>query len=113
MWGGLQVAEVASRLERPQTAGRLTDGEHTMPVVPLPGMVLLPHMMAAIRVSDFRAIAAVRAAEAGQKLLLVTPGPEQDIDEDDEDFYVSAYDNEDKPVFIGHVGVVEIGRAHV
>lgn len=75
-----------------------------VPLVPLPGMVLMPHMMAAVKVSDERALAAIRLAENGERLLLLAPAPEQA--DTDEAMHRAIYDDDGRPVLSGNIGVV-------
>jgi len=101
------VAELEKRLGQSETPKEHPELEPSMPIVPLPGMVLLPHMMAAIRVSDARTLAAVRSANAGEKLLLIVPGPGSDGEEDaDEESPEAIYDNDGKPMLVGSIGVM-------
>lgn len=103
----LQVTEREKRPDQQEIPEEQPALEQSMPVVPLPGMVLLPHMIVAIRVSDARTLAAVTSADAGDKLLLIAPGPELAGEEDgQEESYETAYDDNGRPVLTGNVGVM-------
>jgi ATP-dependent Lon protease len=91
-----------------QTAGAEND-VRTLPVLVVPGIVLLPHMLIGLKVTDKYGIQALKAAEAFDNQLVLAPSVVQADDDDDDDSdaeSLQAYDDEGRPLISGQIGVV-------
>jgi ATP-dependent Lon protease len=84
------------------------DERRTLPVLVVPGVILLPHMLVGLKVSDARGKLAIKAAEEYDNQLVIAPSSVQGHDDDDDPDSTppQAYDDDGKPLITGRIGVV-------